>query len=98
MSSQVGTLLGSSMPHGTHAAAGRRLRRTRPLIESQSLPSLSRTTRIAFARCFFSMYSSHTAVGSQIWPSASITRFAIFFLPGNVFAYDPADPHRRPEL
>ena len=27
MSSQVGTLLGSSMPHGTQAAAGRRLRR-----------------------------------------------------------------------
>ena len=98
MSSQVGTLLGSSMPHGTQAAAGLRLRRMRPLIEIQSRPSGSRSTRIAFARCFFSMYSSHSAVGSQIWPSASITRFAICFLPGNVFAYDPTDPHCRPEL
>ena len=84
MSSQVGTLLGSSMPHGTQAAAGLRLRRMRPLIEIQSRPSASRSTRIASARCFFSMYSFHTAVGSQIWPSASITRFAIWFLPGNV--------------
>src|SRR6185437_3913141 len=84
MSSHVGTLLGSSMPHGTQAAAGLRLRRMWPLIEIQSRPSGSRSMRIAFARCFFSIYSSHSAVGSQIWPSASITRFAICFLPGNV--------------
>src|SRR6185503_19251724 len=88
MSFQVGTLFGSSIPHGTQAAAGLRLRRMRPLIEIQSRPSGSRSMRIAFARCFFSMYSSHSAVGSQIWPSASITRFAICFLPGNDFVYD----------
>ena len=54
MSSQVGTLLGSSMPHGTQAAAGRRLRRSAPLIEIQSRPSASRSTRIVSARWRFS--------------------------------------------
>jgi hypothetical protein len=43
------------MPHGTQAAAGLRLRRILPLIEIQSRPSLSRSTRIASARCYFSI-------------------------------------------
>ena len=41
--------------HGTQAAAGRRLRRIAPLIEIQSRPSASRSTRMASARWRFSM-------------------------------------------